>query len=128
MASHTVTLKLRGMSCASCASTIEDAIRSIPGVETSNVNFGTEQATVTFNPQRTDIGTIQSTVDIVGYTAYPLPDQDLLTEENDAEKSARRLENRDLNRKVWVSGLISAVLVIGSLPASIDAVHSDVAA
>jgi|GEM_PF-3243235 len=40
------TLKLRGMSCASCASSIEDAINSVPGVDECIVNFGSEQATV----------------------------------------------------------------------------------
>jgi Cu+-exporting ATPase len=105
------------MSCASCASNIEDAIRSLPGVETCNVNFGAEQAAVTYDPQRTDIGAIQAAVNAAGYAAHPLPDQDVLSEENDVEKSARLAESRDLTRKVWVGGMISAILVIGSLPA-----------
>lgn len=42
----TLTLKLRGMSCASCARNVEQAIRSVPGVINSNVNFGAEQASV----------------------------------------------------------------------------------
>jgi Cu+-exporting ATPase len=33
-----LTLKLRGMSCASCANSIEDAIRSVPDVSACSVN------------------------------------------------------------------------------------------
>ncbi|MEG3864765.1 MULTISPECIES: heavy metal translocating P-type ATPase [unclassified Microcoleus] len=110
------TMKLRGMSCASCASNIEGAIRSVPGVETCNVNFGAEQASVTYNPSQTDVAAIQDAVDAAGYSALPMQD-DVLAPEDDAERQARQSENQDLTRKVWVSGIISAVIVIGSLPA-----------
>ena len=42
-------LKLRGMSCAPCASNIEKAIQSVPGVSTCLVNFGSKQAAVQYN-------------------------------------------------------------------------------
>ncbi|HEY9666507.1 MAG TPA: heavy metal translocating P-type ATPase, partial [Coleofasciculaceae cyanobacterium] len=109
------TLKLRGMSCAACAGNIEEAIRSVPGVEVCNVNFGAEQASVTYNPNQTDVAAIQDAVDAAGYSALPMQD-DVLAPEDDAERQARQAENRDLRRKVWVSGIISAVIVIGSLP------------
>ncbi|MGH7361280.1 MAG: copper ion binding protein, partial [Candidatus Methylomirabilales bacterium] len=35
-----------GMSCASCASTIEGALRRVPGVRSASVNFAAERATV----------------------------------------------------------------------------------
>ena len=40
-----LTLKLKGMSCASCTSTVEKAINSVPGVSECNVSFGAQQAT-----------------------------------------------------------------------------------
>ncbi|HIK19440.1 MAG TPA: copper-translocating P-type ATPase [Leptolyngbyaceae cyanobacterium M33_DOE_097] len=110
------TLKLRGMSCASCANNIESAIRSVPGVEVCNVNFGTEQAAVSYDPRKVDIATIQAAVDAAGYTAQPMQD-DVLAPEDDAERRDRMAEQQKLLRKVWVSGAISAFLVIGSLPA-----------
>jgi len=110
------TLKLRGMSCASCAGNIEEAIRSVPGVEACNVNFGAEQASVSYDPSQTDVAAIQGAVDAAGYSAVPMQD-DVLAPEDDAEQQARQSENQDLTRKVWVSGIISAVLAIGSLPA-----------
>jgi Cu+-exporting ATPase len=109
-------LKLRGMSCASCANNIETAIRSVPGVSECAVNFGAEQASVTYDPQRTDIQAIQSAVDEAGYVASPI-EHDVLSEADDEEKTARQAEHRDLTRKVWVGGIISLILLVGSLPA-----------
>jgi Cu+-exporting ATPase len=110
------TLKLRGMSCASCANNIEDAIRSVPGVEACSVNFGAEQAAVTYDPGKTDVAEIQEAVDAAGYSAQPLQDN-VLAPEDDAERRVRQAEHRELARRVWISGVVSAVLVIGSLPA-----------
>jgi P-type Cu+ transporter len=112
---HT-TLKLRGMSCAACANNIEEAIQAVPGVDGCSVNFGVEQATVAYDPSQTDVTAIQQAVDAAGYSAQPMQD-DVLAPEDDAERRVRLAEQRQLTRKVWVSGLISAVLVIGSLPA-----------
>jgi P-type Cu+ transporter len=108
-------LKLRGMSCASCASNIEDAIRSVEGVALCNVNFGAEQASVTYEPSKTDVAAIQKAVDAAGYSAVPMQD-DVLAPEDERERRSRQAENRKLKRKVWTSGVISAIIVIGSLP------------
>ncbi len=111
---NNTTLKLRGMSCASCAKAIEDVINSVPGVSECSVNFGAEQATVTYNPKKTDLEAIQNAVDAAGYSAQPIQ-EDLLTLDDD-DGRIRLAESRELTRKVWIGGIISAILVIGSLP------------
>jgi Cu+-exporting ATPase len=110
------TLKLRGMSCAACASNIEEAIRSVSGVEACSVNFGAEQASVTYDSGKTDIAAIQAAVDAAGYAAQPMQ-EDVLAPEDDTERRERQAENRKLTRKVWISGIVSTILVIGSIPA-----------
>lgn len=112
----TTTLKLRGMSCASCATSIESAIRAVPGVSDSSVNFGVEQATVTYDPQKIDIEGIQRAVEEAGYSAFPLQPE-MVTGDEDAERVARSRESRDLQRKVVTGGVISILLVLGSLSA-----------
>ena len=111
----TVTIKLRGMSCASCANSIEDAIRSVPGVSNSSVNFGAEQATITYDPRKTSIEKIQKAVEAAGYSSYSLQSQEMVTGVDDAQKAARTAESRDLLRKVVVGGVISLLLIVGSL-------------
>jgi P-type Cu+ transporter len=115
MTNASITLKLRGMSCASCANSIEDAIHSVPGVEESSVNFAAEQAAVTYDPQKTNVTAIQKAIAAAGYSASPL--QDPFAEADDIERRSRRAEEQDLRRKVWTGAVISAVLVIGSIPA-----------
>lgn len=113
---NTTTLKLRGMSCASCANSIEQAISSVPGVSECNVNFGAEQATVKYNPQRTGIKQIRDAVLSAGYSATPLQEQEMITREDDEDKASREAESRDLRRKLIVGGVISLILIFGSLP------------
>ena len=109
-------LKLRGMSCASCASAIEEAIRSVPGVEACNVNFGTEQATVKYNPQKTNLDIIKKAVDGAGYVAQPMQSEDLFSIDDDTEQREKLAETQKLIRKVGFGGIVSTILLIGSLP------------
>lgn len=108
------TLKLRGMSCASCASSIEDAIRVVPGVQTCSVNFGAEQATVRYDSQKTGLEQIQAAVEGAGYAAFPM--EEMATGETDDEQASRRAESRELILKVTVGAVISLVLIFGSIP------------
>jgi Cu+-exporting ATPase len=103
------------MSCAACASSVEEAIRAVPGVEACNVNFGAEQAAVTYDPQQTNLTKIQTAVDEAGYEAHPISD-DPLAAEDDAERREREAEHRQLTRKAVFSLGVGGILVVGSLP------------
>ena len=111
-----INLKLRGMSCASCASSIEEAISNVPGVESCSVNFGAEQAAIKYNPRRTSIEDIQDAVEEAGYSSYSLQEQEMITGEDDAEQAARKAESRELVRKIIVGSIISIILIFGTLP------------
>ena len=110
-----VNLKLRGMSCAACASSIEQAIRTIPGVSECSVNFAAERAVVNYDSSQTSIQEIQDAVVEAGYSANYVQDQDLFVEE-DLEQTARKAESRNLQQKIIVGGIVSIILIIGSLP------------
>ncbi|MBW4617065.1 MAG: heavy metal translocating P-type ATPase [Desmonostoc vinosum HA7617-LM4] len=109
-------LKLRGMSCVSCANTIAQAIRSVPGVNECSVNFGAEQATVNYDPRKTSLEAICDVIGAAGYSAQPMQDDDLFTAKDDAGQQERQAETQALVRKIWVGGVISTILFIGSLP------------
>lgn len=110
-----LTLKLRGMSCASCASSIEQAIQSVPGVIECNVNFGMEQATIQYDAKQTNLETIQSAVDEAGYQAFPL--QEMAGQDDEEAADDRQSESQTLQRKLWTAGIISILLVVGAIPA-----------
>ena len=110
-----LTVKLQGMSCASCASSIEQAIKSVPGVIECNVNFGMEQASIQYDSQKTSLATIQEAVDAAGYKALPL--QEMAAGEDDSDRKNRQAESQNLQRKLWTAGIISILLVVGGIPA-----------
>jgi Cu+-exporting ATPase len=63
-----VILPLRGMTCASCAATIEKALSGQPGVAKANVNLASEKASVEYNTDKVNIGTLIKTVSDTGYS------------------------------------------------------------
>ena len=45
------TYKVKGMTCASCAATVEKSLKKVPGVQDASVNIATEMATVVIDPK-----------------------------------------------------------------------------
>jgi Cu+-exporting ATPase len=62
-----VDLPISGLSCASCASTVEKALRRLQGVGEANVNFATARATVLFSPRLLKPEDLVKTVRDSGY-------------------------------------------------------------
>ena len=55
------------MTCANCAMSIERALKKVQGVHDVNVNFGTEQATVSFDPDQVQVQSVIQKVRDAGY-------------------------------------------------------------
>jgi Cu+-exporting ATPase len=64
--SNTLQLKIEGMSCASCVTRIERALRAAPGVLDASVNLATETARVEAAPG-TDAAALTGVVEKAGY-------------------------------------------------------------
>ncbi|MFW5999027.1 MAG: heavy metal translocating P-type ATPase [Halanaerobiaceae bacterium] len=62
-----VTLKLEGMSCASCAQTIENTLNRTEGVDDARVNFAAEKVYIDFNPEQTNQDKLAAAVRQAGY-------------------------------------------------------------
>jgi len=67
MAEQKITLPITGMTCANCAANIERGVKKLDGVDTANVNFASEQAAVTFDPQQLHIRDVVSKIQNSGY-------------------------------------------------------------
>ena len=63
----TITLRIGGMTCASCAQIISKTLRQTDGVTEANVNLAMEKATVTFYPSRTNYAKIKKAIEDTGY-------------------------------------------------------------
>ncbi|MEK7452501.1 MAG: heavy metal translocating P-type ATPase, partial [Patescibacteria group bacterium] len=62
------TFNIRGMHCASCSLTIERALKKMDGVESVEVNYGTEKAKIQFDASKVDVSKLSSTIEPLGYT------------------------------------------------------------
>lgn len=71
--STTITLDIGGMSCATCALSVEKALRGAPRVHAAAVNPATDKAVVTAEAG-TDIAALIAAVEKAGYTARPETD------------------------------------------------------
>ena len=89
---------IEGMSCASCAMTIENAVSKIPGVDKASVNLATEIMTVEANDSVTPED-IAKVVDGVGYGARPRGKsvEEELEEKNEKKEAHLREMKRNLN-------------------------------
>ncbi|MDE1548555.1 heavy metal translocating P-type ATPase [Jeotgalibaca caeni] len=63
------TFAIEGMTCASCAQTVEKAAQKLPGVKVANVNLATEKMNIQFDEGAVSEADIQKAVSAVGYTA-----------------------------------------------------------
>lgn len=68
MSSTKQTFPVMGMHCASCASLIKKRLGKINGVESCEVNYGSEKATVTFDPDKVSVPEMNKEIDKLGYS------------------------------------------------------------
>ena len=62
-----ITLHITGMTCAACANRIEKGLNKLEGVASANVNFALEKASVTYDPTKVNIATLEHTIQKLGY-------------------------------------------------------------
>lgn len=62
-----ITLRITGMTCASCAARVERALARSEGVLSARVNLATERATVVYDPSRTSASMLVDRVREAGY-------------------------------------------------------------
>ena len=112
------TLPILGMTCASCVSRVEKALRTPPGVLRAEVNLATEKATVTYLPGQ---ATRQDLVDAVRGAGYdvvePAPGagEAAVAAAADAEEAARAAAYHTLKLKVAVGFALSIFIFLGTM-------------
>ena len=99
---------IEGMSCASCAMTIENAVSKIPGVEKASVNLATEIMTVEANDSVTPEA-IAKVVDGVGYSARPRGKS--VEEELEEKNEKKEAHLREMKRNLIVSAIFTVPLL-----------------
>lgn len=66
---ETVTLKVTGMTCMGCVSSVQRVLQGIDGVKTADVSLDTAQATVQYDASRANPAQIKAAIEDAGYEA-----------------------------------------------------------
>ncbi len=124
------TLSISGMHCASCAMTIERALKKTKGVAEASVNYATEKATVEFDESEVNEDALKQVVAKSGYRVVDSSQSKknigearlkVIGMDNphcvvDREKEARQKEIKRLKWEVIIGFIISVPIFILSFP------------
>ncbi|WP_026763213.1 heavy metal translocating P-type ATPase [Sediminibacterium salmoneum] len=104
------TLPVLGMTCASCAGSVETSVKNTPGVLAASVNFATSNLSVEYLPNMTNASSLQKIVQSSGY--------DLLVEDETKQQETLEAIHAQKfkalkNKTIWAIILSLPVVVIG---------------
>jgi len=95
-----------GMSCASCAASVESMLRSQEGIIAATVNFAASSVWVEYNPEITKPETFRDVIQSIGY--------DLIVDEKEANQleEIKQHESVILKRKTIFSAILTLPVVL----------------
>ncbi|HAA05359.1 MAG TPA: heavy metal translocating P-type ATPase [Syntrophobacteraceae bacterium] len=106
------TLLVGGMTCAACVRRVENALKEIPGVADAVVNMATSRATVKHLRHAVTVETFKTVVEEAGYQFLGVAGERL----DDPIEAARQLEQRRLLQRLVVGGVLTALVMLLSMP------------
>ncbi len=102
-----VTLRVTGMTCASCVARVERALKRVPGVVDARVNLAAGTATVEYLPGALAVVDLKAAVEAAGYGA-----EELGGREDEAADREHAAELRDLLRRFVFAGAVAVVTFV----------------
>jgi len=108
-------IKIGGMHCAGCVSSIQKSVSEVPGVNKVEVNLATEKATLEFDQTKVKLDSIEKAIEEIGYkVVYEKLTLKLggVSDSTDAERLEQRLHQLD--------GIKSASVNYGSSQVNIE--------
>lgn len=103
------TYPVKGMTCASCASSVESMLNSQEGVQQASVNFATNSVLVEFDPEQTNEKNFRQAIDSIGF--------ELVTQQVSEEKlkQEKQADFKRVQKKLWVGVVFSLPVFIISM-------------
>lgn len=105
-----IVLPVQGMTCASCVSRVEKAIRSLKGVVQVDVNLATERATVEYLAGTVSLKDFRAALQASGYQILETKIGDLAFREEDMVEKERLARESELSKLKW-KFIIGAILL-----------------
>ena len=100
-----ITFLVEGMSCASCANTIEETLRKIDGITEINLNIVNDKLSLKYDKQKIKASQIQKEIDSVGYKL-------IIQEEKTNAIDIETKNSIIAKKKVIISSIIAGLMMI----------------
>ena len=108
----TATLKIEGMSCASCARGLESTFKNDPGVIEAAVNLASEKATVKYDKAKLNRSALIELVKSAGYDVAPDTGEGLPEKADSAVADRDELVINRAARKMWLAAFFAGLIMI----------------
>jgi len=99
-----VKLRVEGMSCASCAANIDQALRGLDGVDDVHVNVATDQMHLTYNQEKLKLSQIKKKVQDIGY--------DIILEQASDEIDPDVLKMQKAKKTMFLAAFLTSIIMI----------------
>jgi Cu2+-exporting ATPase len=108
---HTTTLNIPvlGMSCAGCASSVEESIAELPGVKEAFVNYASQTLKVTYLPETVQPKVLQRAVQAAGYDLI-LDEVNGVAKQEEVQRNAYAALKK---RLIWAAILTLPIVILG---------------
>ena len=97
-------IPIAGMTCASCAKAVERSVGKLDGVQTVDVNFATEKASISYIPEKVKLSEIKEAIKKAGYEPRDAENKNAV----DEDKIRKEKEVKSL----WIKFIVSAVFAV----------------
>ena len=105
-----VSLKVKGMSCASCVRRLENTLKEAEGIKTVVVNLATEKATVEYDSRTITLEEIKERIQKMGYQVFETKSA------GERDRLAIEKESKKLTYDFVSAAILTIIVLIGSLP------------
>lgn len=96
------TLKIEGMTCASCSKAVERAVKKLEGVTEASVNLATEKLSISYEPAKVKVSDIKRIIASAGYRAI---------EEESAVDTDKEKKEKEI-KLLWKKFIVSAIFTV----------------
>lgn len=101
---QTLTLPITGMTCASCANHVRQALDAVPGVVSSNVSLAGREAHIVYRPGQVTVDQFKDAIRERGYDVA------------DSQEETQQAEFAELRWKAVATGMAGAAAMVLSMP------------
>jgi Cu+-exporting ATPase len=100
-------LGVDGMTCASCSSAVERALKKLDGVSEPSVNLATNRASFSYDPAKIKLAQVREAISKAGYTPLELATENTRDEEQEKrDKALRRMRLRLITAIVFATPIL----------------------